>query len=827
MATTDYLTLFCLVEGRSTSEAFTIKADPTKTLIYLKHLIKSKQSATFSDITADQLTLWKVFIPDDSHDATDPITIDILQNKTRLDPTEELSNVFPEEPDKNTFILQNGLFVIIETVHYDDVKKELGNILNSVRRSHVPLSIDPKDAETFQRQRLVFFFKKTLPFFQTAMDTKLVMLGLGFDKEARSRENMTLRSIVEDDIGALYHNRVVTMVAPSGSGKTATLIDVASQHFVIYCACCHLWAINATDFKDQNFNHLGTDVEEIYRTFSSSAPTRIRRDPVDFDKALSRLVSDRVSLEFLARVLFLQLLLDINPDLEPLQFFREQTTTGQSTISTLVHILREYDLYAIEAMLIEVERNLRSFLDPRRRNWVIALDRAHIARDNILHKKFISQSSLAAFNPHYIRRSVLFDDNNEIRDNHRIGFLTPLSAAVGRMQATFVILGTAPSLLEMDGEHLRPGKESNVIRIVDFPQLNEDDVSTMLSSLIDLSGCHIPFAKRHKLSGRAVFSIEVLQNLVDYNNPCTSKDSKQAILDDAVDRTINHFMMEFKRRVRSILEDAKTDEPARLFCRMVLAQQLHAGKVTFPRHPNHDFVKDGFCRLQYYYSDYHLIMDEPMVLEAVQEGLGDIYENPKFQAFDRLLATVNVNSARETALERLVRQSLQRFNGYRLIDLPFLRGCVLPNWCSDMRLQLDFFPDKRYAGALVTKLNGVPLCELMHEKIEASTDIWRFFPKKKRIDTDNLTNSPSPLANTHTSNIQGILRIYIEFPSVLFHRPPPICVQRDPTTGQEDVMVCINLSNMDDFFDELVEGRGDAEDMTTFEEDDRVCLLRN
>lgn len=41
------------------------------------------------------------------------------------------------------------------------------------------------------------------------------------------------------------------------------------------------------------------------------------------------------------------------------------------------------------------------------------------------------------------------------------------------------------------------------------------------------------------------------------------------------------------------------------------------------------------------------------------------------------------------AFESLVPRSLQRFNGYRLIDLPFLQGVTLPTCYDKLDLQID------------------------------------------------------------------------------------------------------------------------------------------
>ncbi|KAG9065188.1 hypothetical protein KI688_002511 [Linnemannia hyalina] len=65
---TNHLTLFCLVDG-----AFPVEIESTKTIGDLKKLIKAEQSPDFDDIVANNLTLWRVSIPDDENDDEQPI----------------------------------------------------------------------------------------------------------------------------------------------------------------------------------------------------------------------------------------------------------------------------------------------------------------------------------------------------------------------------------------------------------------------------------------------------------------------------------------------------------------------------------------------------------------------------------------------------------------------------------------------------------------------------------------------------------------------------------------------------------------------------------
>lgn len=105
----NHLTLFCLVDGEAASRAFSVDIDRMKTVDHLKGAIKTKKSPRFDDVAADELTLWRVSIPDAVDDDDDdnedlPILLDNISGKDRkkLKATHELSDVFNENPAKRT-----------------------------------------------------------------------------------------------------------------------------------------------------------------------------------------------------------------------------------------------------------------------------------------------------------------------------------------------------------------------------------------------------------------------------------------------------------------------------------------------------------------------------------------------------------------------------------------------------------------------------------------------------------------------------------------------------------------------------------------------------
>ncbi|KAG9062235.1 hypothetical protein KI688_006567 [Linnemannia hyalina] len=166
--------------------------------------------------------------------------------------------------------------------------------------------------------------------------------------------------------------------------------------------CCIPSPTISPGFKDPNFITLAEDIESMYRSIIHRNQGG-SQDAKDIDSEVKALAGERVKLEFLARLLFLQLLLQNKPDLEPQQFFREQTTGGAATIARLVSKLQVYDNRAIRDMLRETQINLHTLLVPRRLGLVIALDEAQVAATGILSEKLISPSALLK------NRNDLFD----------------------------------------------------------------------------------------------------------------------------------------------------------------------------------------------------------------------------------------------------------------------------------------------------------------------------------------------------------------------------------------------------------------------------------
>ncbi|KAF8920987.1 hypothetical protein BGZ58_004144 [Dissophora ornata] len=321
--TDDQYTFLCLVDGEATP--FPVEIESCRTIGQLKDAIKTALSPQFDDVTAKDLALWMVSIPVMPKKERKKISLANVPSKEELDETDDVSDVFEETPPKKTIhiIVQRALqatSIPTRSIFYDSVEEELALIIEDANRHHSWHTVDTMDVETAQQEKLGPFYKKPLPYGASADSMNLAMLGAVLDREPTSEDNKALRQIVDSDIKKTTGRSVVAMVGRSGSGKTATVIDLARKHFVVYCVCSSPRSTGQPEFQDRNFSTLAKDVEQMCQALPIPSSLKQR---LDNDSRLKRLAGDRVELDFLARLLFLQLLFNGNAELTPEQFFRE------------------------------------------------------------------------------------------------------------------------------------------------------------------------------------------------------------------------------------------------------------------------------------------------------------------------------------------------------------------------------------------------------------------------------------------------------------------------------------------------------------------------
>ncbi|KAF9924400.1 hypothetical protein BGZ67_009274 [Mortierella alpina] len=109
--TNNLLTLFCLVEGEATSQAFSVDIDKAKTVDHLKELIKNKKTVDFEHVDANNLTLWRLAHPVIAANKHRTVLLNAIDSQTELDPADDISEVFEQQPPKKT------IHIIVHPVH--------------------------------------------------------------------------------------------------------------------------------------------------------------------------------------------------------------------------------------------------------------------------------------------------------------------------------------------------------------------------------------------------------------------------------------------------------------------------------------------------------------------------------------------------------------------------------------------------------------------------------------------------------------------------------------------------------------------------------------
>jgi hypothetical protein len=99
------ITLFCLVKGNTTANAFSVKISRDEPVSELKKVIKAENVQTFANVDAKDIKLWKVEIPGD-HD--DPLSNLSLRDNDELLAIRKISKYFPDLP------LEEHIHVLVE-----------------------------------------------------------------------------------------------------------------------------------------------------------------------------------------------------------------------------------------------------------------------------------------------------------------------------------------------------------------------------------------------------------------------------------------------------------------------------------------------------------------------------------------------------------------------------------------------------------------------------------------------------------------------------------------------------------------------------------------
>lgn len=162
--------------------------------------------------------------------------------------------------------------------------ESLLRILASVEFSDIP--------QLFQHDRqktLVGVFNKSsvkLPFAGNKIDFRL--LGCSDSENNQSDIAKSLIKKFDQQKSKSY----TSLIGQSGCGKTRTLFDVASRHYLMFMECITKEHERLEDTTDTNFSNMVEDIRNYYDNFSNT---------VFLQRA-----EERIKIELLARLLYLR-----------------------------------------------------------------------------------------------------------------------------------------------------------------------------------------------------------------------------------------------------------------------------------------------------------------------------------------------------------------------------------------------------------------------------------------------------------------------------------------------------------------------------------------
>ncbi|KAF9350089.1 hypothetical protein BGX26_011681 [Mortierella sp. AD094] len=339
----------------------------------------------------------------------------------------------------------------------------------------------------------------------------------------------------------------------------------------------------------------------------------------------------------------------------------------------------------------------------------------------------------------------------------------------------------------------------------------------MLGMVINMDGCEIPPEKKIELTGRVRFTTNVVDQLAQVVH--SRHQSKQKLLNDAVDESLMASRKPIEANVQLLLDTDHSGAITDLFSRMVIASNLTRNEITFVFQEEIDFVNYALCELQ----DKG---DE--LIDVVEEYLKKSDDEPKFlkylDQFSSILPSLGTSSS-------LNAEIFERLIGI----LPFVKDVEkLPRRCKDIKFMINelgtasqlgypngvkgdveflrkspcgelLFPDNLTRPGLVLPLSdGIYMSgalKLWSSAIDSDTHLPNTRSSDLRLCFCKADGSLNMQIEAYRDDfesfqkIKGIPRIHLAFPSVQGGTP------KSHVDG-DDVLVYIDLSNMEDLFDE-------------------------
>ncbi|KAG0060267.1 hypothetical protein BGZ89_012410 [Linnemannia elongata] len=610
------LTLFCLVDGEATFQAFSVDIEQTKTVDQLKKVIKTEKSPRFDDVAADELTLWRVSIPIIEEDDELPIILCNVDDKVKkkLGPATRLSKVFPEALPE-------------ETIHVVVQRPPPGDLHRDIKK------ITDKFFEAGPITNFLDAFVKgegALPITSGSIRglPRAWRRGFGHPPETRpsllfmdlpdpSTPDSTSRNLAAGSILELVkenNRRHIPVFGVSGCGKTRAVIELLSQHWGIY------FNASGDDWGSDDMMTLRSTVQKYLNDRRESSVDR---------EANNGYARKTTLLLFLSRLLILKYCIGVPGCADTF------TSARWTLLQVCPHVLFD-DLFNL---LFHKLRRLVNYRESHLSDYV-----SDAFED--VKRRLVDRGCLPKIEDH-TRLLVINDEAQILGDEFNGSFqsttsvesprplLSPILHAfrdIGQNQLTLITCGTGLSVttlfwVQSSGSELKDSSnafddsiKTYISRVRDC--LQDDQSKQALGEFLSQEAVDM---LHRKFVGRYRPAIACMERIVEGNDP----DAWKKTIEDAEDRLVSWANRHIKGNL--CYENSRLHDKHNKYRDQLKVESIDSmlGLLMYQRcmFGNHDLVlkevkpqlvEHAFGRIKIISGRAVTVMDEPFVSKAVE-----------------------------------------------------------------------------------------------------------------------------------------------------------------------------------------------------------------
>eukprot|EP00727_Mastigamoeba_balamuthi_P000489 m51a1_g10437 hypothetical protein (1556) ;mRNA; r:57452-64652 len=492
---------------------------------------------------------------------------------------------------------------------------------------------------------------------------------------------LTLAEVVRADVqaaaptGTGEGTHTVAIVDKSGAGKTASVVAVAQRHYVVYmlARACASEVSQTADFVDRSFGAMVTRCQKRLR-FLGGAPV-MSHELRAVEEGNRQTVESLVYVELCVRLCALLALLRRGrlhgKMLEPARWIALQALGDiEAAVDTVAEQWSDTPYGNAKGLchaLLRAVAECARQADPQV-GIVVAIDEA---------QKIVQVNSSGYF----VRSSVQSRaDGLAVTDADYRSILSPVCGALSRLSATVVVLGTALSLEDANVVESVVGKYK-VFRVIKaLPPC--ESVADALGSVIDLSGCTVSDEYERLLRGRMRSSFVVLDKLVQVLSHRSPTDTKQQLLDKALEMAVGCVDAALTAQATHFLESRPELHDSLSAALDQWLWRPAEGKTVILSAKTADLVGSA-------------LFDEPLAFRALDKALPPYHRLKRHIGMMHTLATEMSLSLNGTgiigeAVQSIIYETLRGWNGIHVDRLPFV-ACIdgLPPWTATTRLDIS------------------------------------------------------------------------------------------------------------------------------------------